>query len=87
VLGGTPTNSVKRVLKVPSDRCTGCKGRCPEKYAREEPITGQFAEVFKGQRHQAEKADGATGVVKADLQTGGKGGIRTLEGVQHPLPA
>jgi hypothetical protein len=31
-------------------RCTGYKGRCPEKYAREESITGQFAELLKGRR-------------------------------------
>jgi site-specific DNA recombinase len=29
-------------------RCTGYKGRCPEKYAREESITNQFAELLKG---------------------------------------
>ena len=31
-------------------RCTGYKGRCPEKYAREESITDQFAELLKGFR-------------------------------------
>jgi site-specific DNA recombinase len=29
-------------------RCTGYKGRCPEKYAREESIANQFAELLKG---------------------------------------
>jgi site-specific DNA recombinase len=29
-------------------RCTGYKGRCPEKYAREESITEQFGELLKG---------------------------------------
>ena len=29
-------------------RCTGYKGRCPEKYAREEAIAGQFLVLLKG---------------------------------------
>ena len=29
-------------------RCTGYKGKCPEKYAREESIAGQFAELLHG---------------------------------------
>ena len=35
-------------------RCTGYKGRCPEKYAREEAISGQFAELLRGLRLDAD---------------------------------
>lgn len=47
-------------------RCTGYKGRCPEKYAREESIANQFAELLKGLQLDADVQEFLT---KALLQS------------------
>ena len=49
-------------------RCTGYKGRCPEKYAREEAIAGKFLELLKGLHLDADIKEFLTKALRQSLQ-------------------